>query len=169
MKMIVLAAGKGARMGDASVAKCALRVFGRTVLDHVVGAGIKCGVDDVVVIRSQIEVPQIPGVRYRFCAEQLNMLYSLFSADDELDGPLVISYADIVYEHDVLQRLIDTPGDICVTVDAEFARYFALRSQSPVEITESLVMRSGRIVSVGSPVERVTDAEAQNFGLLKFS
>lgn len=169
MKMIVLAAGKGARMGNAGVAKCALPAFGRSVLDHVIGAGIRCGIDDFVVVRSHLDVPQIPGVRYHYCTEQLNMLHSLFCAADELTGPVVISYADIVYEHRILQELLDTPGEVCVTVDADFERYFGLRSETPESITETLVMRDGRIVAIGAPVDRMADAEAQYVGLLKFS
>jgi choline kinase/8-oxo-dGTP pyrophosphatase MutT (NUDIX family) len=168
MKMVVLAAGRGTR-ALVTAAKCSVEVMGATLLELVIGTGIRCGIEDFLVIRSHPELPQIPGIRYHFCADQRNMVHSLFSADSELIAPLIVSYADIVYEPRVLQTLLDTPGDVCVTVDSGFADYFARREPNPETITESLRIEHDAIVSIGRAVTSVSEAEAQYVGLLKFT
>ena len=46
-------------------------------------------------------------------------IYSLFLAQEKINGNLIISYGDILYEPDLINELIDCPGDIVLVADSQ--------------------------------------------------
>ena len=100
------------------------------------------------------------------------MVKSLFCARDAFDWPggLVVAYGDIVYEPRVLQALLDTEGDIVVTVDRSWLPLWQMRFEDPLSDAESLAINAGgHITDIGRVVSSKSEVDAQYIGLMRFS
>ena len=103
--------------------KAMLEVHGRTILDRQVDSLRRCGVRDVVVVRGyRKERVVVPGVRFvdndRYA--ETGELRSLFDAEPELDGPVVLLYGDVIFDPAILVKLLQTRADAAVVVDRAF-------------------------------------------------
>jgi phosphoenolpyruvate phosphomutase len=103
--------------------KTMLEVRGKTILERQVGALAHCGVRDVVVVRGYEKARiALPGLRFvdndRYA--ETGELYSLFCAAEELNGPFVLLYGDIIFEPAILVKLLQTRADVAVVVDRAF-------------------------------------------------
>jgi phosphoenolpyruvate phosphomutase len=103
--------------------KTMLEVRGQTILERQVEALGRQGIRDVVVVRGyKKERVSLPGVRVvdndRYA--ETGEAYSLFLAAEDLDGPVVVLYGDIIFESAILEKLLATPADVAVVVDRAF-------------------------------------------------
>ena len=175
MKAIILAAGKGTRLGHYTkdIPKGMLQFKGKSLIEHQVEIYHKCGIDDIIIITGyKAEKIKIPNVRYFFNKdyETTNMVESLFCAEKEFNEDIVVSYADILFETEVLKRLIKHKSDIVVTTDIGWKEYWKARHGDIMKDAESLVFaEDGRIIEIGKPDPEVEDMHARYVGLIKFT
>jgi choline kinase len=111
----------------------------------------------------------IPDVKYVDNPDGYNMLHSLFCADEELNGEVIVSYTDILYETTVMKKLLAAASDISVVVDMAWEEYYRARADDPFSIAESLVMRDGNIQRIGTKAKSTADVQSQYIGLMKFT
>jgi choline kinase len=98
------------------------------------------------------------------------MLYTLFCAETELDGDVIISYSDIIYTPDVLRSLLAAQGDFCVIIDRQWEKLWRLRMENPLDDAESLVLDdSGNIIEIGRKTKEYAHIQGQYIGLFKIS
>jgi choline kinase len=180
-KAIIVAAGRGKRLMPYTdrMPKCLVPVAGRSILDWQLGALRAGGVDEVVIIRGYLgqvlderEAELGPGVRFveNPAFESNNILHSLFCAAPEIRGPLLISYSDIVFTPSVVRALMDAPGDICLTIDRDFARIYEGRSEHPLSEAEVADLDdSENVRRVGKRALPVEEAWGEFIGLAKLS
>jgi len=172
MKAIVLAAGRGTRLRPYTDdrPKCMVPFRGKPLLDHLLTTLRRGGIDDIVVVRGPLgEQMGERGVRYVDDFDGHNMLNSLFRAERELTGDVVVTYADILYADSVLQCVLASEGNISVAVDLDWKPYFATRAADPYEIAETLVMRDRAITLIGTPVTDPGQVQGQYIGLMRFT
>jgi choline kinase len=101
---------------------------------------------------------------------ETNMVWTLFSAEDEFEGEVIVSYGDIVYSSKVLKALLKSDYDIAVTVDTDWENYWQARNENPLDDAESLKLDSGGdIIEIGKKPKSVNEIDAQYMGLMKFS
>jgi len=176
--IVFLAAGKGSRMGSVTdnKPKAMVPVADRPIIDWLIDSARTAGIDDIAIVtgfqRTRIENYLDSGIRMFNNPEyeSTDMVHSLFCAEEILEGPVVISYTDILYEVDVLETLLSGTEHITVAVDELWQPYWELRQDEPVEDAESLSLdRSDRITSIGKEVNSVSEPDAQYIGLVKFS
>ena len=174
MKLILLAAGKGERLRPYTNErpKCLVKVAGRTLLDWQLSSARQYGIDEIVIVKGYMEdsIPEEPGIKYyinnRF--DITNMVETLWCAESELDDDIIISYADIIYESQLLQKLIQAEHDINVVVDTKWRTYWEQRFSDPLQDAESLKMNAdGTIYSIGQKISNISEPEAQYIGLIK--
>lgn len=175
MKAIVLAAGFGKRIGAATVdrPKCMLRLGGQTILAHQAQAFRAVGVEDIVVVVGHgADAVRLEGARFVHNAEYAttNILGSLLCAIEELNGPCVITYGDIVFAQSVVSQLVarKDEDDFVLVVDRDWARVYQGRIEHPVEQAELTVVRDGAIVRLGKCVGPA-GAHGEYIGLMKLS
>jgi L-glutamine-phosphate cytidylyltransferase len=174
-KAIILSAGQGQRLKPLTneCPKGMVKVAGRTIIERQLELFRKHGIQDVVIVKGFCaeSVPDY-GVKHSLNSEYAvtNMVFSLFCAADEFgDGPLVVSYGDILYSGDVLDALEASDAPVSVVVDLNWKEYFAKRFDNPYDDAESLTMKPDRsIVSIGQSRPDPKDIEAQYIGLIKF-
>lgn len=188
MKAIIVAAGRGRRLGPEteSIPKCMVKVGGRSILHWQLDALVSAGVDDVVIVRGYrgdcIKPPAdgpSAGTRLRFVEnpdwQSNNILASLLYAESEMDRDFLFSYSDIVFapEHARLVAAASTSA-VALVVDRRWRDAYDGRLLHPV--SEAELARVDESAGVGAQVTRVgkrlvsADEAAGEFtGLARFS
>lgn len=175
MTGIILAAGMGTRLGALTQdrPKAMLEFEGRTLLERQVETYRRCGVERVVVVGGYRDDtlrcdPRV--VRYRNADyDRTNMVESLMCARAELDGPVLLSYGDVLFEDRVLRAAIEAPSAVGVTVDTDWRDYWRARYGDTTTDTETLELAGGRITRIGQPDPGPDEIDARYVGLLRFS
>lgn len=173
MKVIILAAGRGSRMEHLTLnrPKCLLEFQEKTIIETQIDLFRKHGIQNIVVVKGYLEhLVKIDDVRYYVDQDQFNMLHTLFCAETELTGDVIVSYGDILFEDFVLFRLLSDAHDISVVVDQDWESYFRARFDDPYLEAESLILDPAyRIVEIGDPRPSPEKVQAQYIGLIKLS
>jgi choline kinase len=182
MKAIIVAAGRGRRLGQETdaIPKCMVRVAGRPILHRQLDALSAAGVDEVVIVRGYrgdcISGPTgtlpIRFVENPAWAEN-NILTSLFYAEAEMGQGFVFSYSDIVFAPEHARRVVATPGPIALVVDRRWRDAYEGRTLHPVSEAElARVADAGdgpAVVRVGKRLVAAEDAAGEFTGLARFS
>jgi choline kinase len=183
MKAIIVAAGRGRRLGAETdeIPKCMVPVGGRPILHWQLDALAAAGVDDVVIVRGYLGdriAPAPPaGMRARFVDNpawaENNILTSLFYADAEMDGGFMFSYSDIVFAPAHARRLAESAAPVGLVVDRRWRDAYEGRTLHPVSEAElARVEGAGadaRVTRVGKRLVAAEDAAGEFIGLARFS
>ncbi len=181
-KAIVIAAGQGRRLRPYTehMPKCMVPVGDRPLLRRQLDAFRAHGVREFAIIRGYLghvmearRAELGPGdVRFVDNAgyQTTTILQSLFCAEHELDGPVLITYSDIIFTADVVATLLDAPGDIALVIDRDFAAIYEGRSEHPLEEAEVADLdAAGRVHRVGKRALPPAQAFGEFIGLLKLT
>lgn len=172
--MIILAAGEGQRLRPltADRPKCLVEVGGKPLIDWQIEAASRLGIRDITVVTGyRAEQVGERGSRRRHNPDydRTNMVETLWRARQELEGEVVISYGDILYEDEVLQALIDSAEPVSIVVDLAWRAYWEARFADPLQDAETLRLDGeGRILEIGQPPLTMDAIQGQYIGLLKF-
>jgi choline kinase len=179
VKAIIIAAGRGRRLMPYTdqMPKCLVPVDHRTILDIQLEAFRAHGVDEVVIIRGYLgdvlgERDLGPGVRFveNRDWEHNNILESLFCAEQEIDGPVLLTYSDIIFTPEVVGRLVAASGDICLIIDRAFRDIYEGRSDHPLPEAEvSDLDDRGKVRRVGKRALPPDEAYGEFIGLARLS
>ncbi|MGH7857367.1 MAG: NTP transferase domain-containing protein, partial [Candidatus Binatia bacterium] len=122
VRAVILAAGYDDRLIPltADRPKCMLDLKGRTILERQVEALNACGIRDISVVRGyKKERIDLPGLRY-FDNDNYSTTgeaVSLYSASEALKGRMLVLYGDVLFEREVLEKLLRSPAPMSVVVD----------------------------------------------------
>lgn len=176
MRAVILAAGRGSRMGPLgdNRPKCLVELDGRPLLDRQVAALRRGGVDEIGIVRGyRAEMLNFPLLSYfdntRWA--ETNMVMSLAAAAEWLRaGPVIVSYADIFYRGDLVRGLANAPGALVISYDREWQRLWARRFSDPLSDAETFRLdASHELLEIGGKTTNIEDIEGQYIGLLKFT
>jgi choline kinase len=176
MRAVILAAGRGSRMGrlGGDRPKCLVELAGKPLIQRQIAALGRGGVDEIGVVRGyRAEMIDFPGLSY-FANErwaETNMVMSLASAAPWLRAGLVIvSYGDIFYRSELVRGLAGTPGQLVISYDRAWRRLWARRFTNPLADAETFrINAEGQLLEIGGKTTRIEDIEGQYMGLLKFT
>ena len=103
MKVIILAAGLGSRLGELgkNLPKGMITIFGKTLIERQIEIFHNCGINDITIITGHnSEVIKYTNVDYIKNPNYAttNMNESLFCAKQKFDDSILVSYADIIFE-----------------------------------------------------------------------
>ncbi len=174
MKAIILAAGKGTRLGKytKNLPKCMLNFDGITLLQTQIDMLMSCDINNIVIVKGHIsDKIKIKGVKYYINKdyENTNMVETLMCAEKSMDDDIIVCYGDILYEKRVLQKVLKDRADIGVAVDKDYWDYWKARFDNPEVDIESLVIKNGKIIELGTPNCKKDAARFRYVGLIKFS
>ena len=177
MKAIIIGAGRGSRLGPRTerIPKTLVEVMGRPMLDFILEALEGGGIarKDVIFIAGYAEeavrarYPDLAFVRNAGWADN-NILLSLMTARAHLTDGFLSTYADIIYEGDIVRRLIESPADITLGCDTAWRRRYVDRSQHPESDAEKLRADGTRVVELSRriPSDR---ASGEFIGVMKLT
>ena len=174
MNAIILAAGEGKRLHPLTLTKpkCMVELFGKPILERQLSIFKKCGIDDICIVTGfKSELINYPNVDYiknpNFM--KTNMLESLFCASKKFTESTIVSYGDILFEQQVLKKLIDSKSDFSIIIDKQWEKYWKIRSNNPLTDLESLRHDDMQnITSIGQKVSDLNEIQGQYIGLMKF-
>lgn len=175
MKAIILAAGMGTRLNKYTkdLPKGMLCFNEKTLIEQQIETFQNVGIDDITIVTGyQAEKISYKNVKRYHNPDyaSTNMLVSLFCAEKELEGEVIVSYADIIYEKEILKRLKNALGEVVVTVDKEWKKYWYTRYGKIEFDLESLSLNSDNTIKeIGDEVDKCDNIDARYVGLIKFS
>lgn len=176
MKAIILAAGRGSRMGNltADHPKGMIPVKGKSLLEWQMEALRKAGVHDICIVRGYLghAIP-FRDVVYRENRqwESTNMVSSLLAASDVLQSDsCVVSYADIIYRDSTVESLLTGAGNIRITYDVNWRDLWQRRFANPLDDAETFRLHpDGTVAGIGEKPAHIDDVQGQYMGLLYFT
>jgi L-glutamine-phosphate cytidylyltransferase len=176
MRAVILAAGRGRRMGDLSDdrPKCLVALEGKPLIERQIAALRRGGVEAIGVVRGyRADMIDYPGLYY-FANDrwsETNMVMSLAAAAPWLRSePVIVSYADIFYRSELVRKLADAPGELVVSYDRDWRRLWTRRFADPLADAETFrTNAAGELLEIGGKTARIEDIEGQYMGLLKFT
>lgn len=174
MKAIIVAAGPGSRLLPITdhKPKCLLDIGGMTIMQRALQALRDCGVSDITVVRGYMgRLISYPSIKYYENTDYLNnnILKSLFYAEAEINSEFIFSYSDILYDRNVVQKLIDSPGDVSIVVDTDWLSHYEGRDQHPVAEAELVTVEDSKVTRIGKDTVLPDEAYGEFIGLAKLS
>jgi L-glutamine-phosphate cytidylyltransferase len=175
LKAVILAAGEGTRLRPYTLEcpKCLVEVDGVSLLERHLAVLASENIDSIIVIggyRAEMLERFDFELRINKLYEETNMVWTLFSAEEDLEGDVIIAYGDIVYSNKILQAVLASKADIAVAIDLDWESYWRARNENPLDDAETLKLSSdGRIVELGQKPKSIDEIEGQYMGLMKFS
>jgi len=122
VKAVILAAGFDERLMPliSDRPKAMLDVRGKPILERQIDVLRQTGVRQIAVVRGyKKEQMTLPNVRYydNDAFEESGELESLLRAGAELSGAVVVMYGDILFDRNILERLLQRGDDITLVCD----------------------------------------------------
>lgn len=175
LKAIILVAGEGARLRPYTLdrPKCLVEVDGYSLLDRQMTVLATEAIHPIVLIGGyRVEMLKRSGIELRVNPRyaETNMVWTLFCAEDDLEGEVLLCYGDIVYSREILQTLLESKADISVAIDLDWESYWRARNENPLDDAETLKLTpDGRIYEIGQKPVTLDEIEGQYMGLIKLS
>jgi choline kinase len=174
MNVIILAAGEGKRLRPLTLnnPKCLVELFGKSILQWQIDTFSHFQIKNIILVKGYLENKiNLSNITY-YINEQFsntNMVETLFSARNEMNDSIIVSYGDIIFEKNVLDELLSSEADISLIVDTNWFDYWKRRFKDPLDDAESLVIDDeGNISNIGQSIIKSDQAQAQYIGLMKF-
>jgi choline kinase len=173
-KAIIVAAGPSTRLRPLTneKPKCLLEIGGKTILQRALDTLTQNGIEEIVVVKGyQGHLINYPAVTYYENPDfrENNILRSLFYAELEMNDDFIFSYSDILYNKSIVEKLIDSQGDISLIVDVNWRQHYQGRDLHPLSEAELVKVENGRVTRIGKEVVKANEAHGEFIGLAKFS
>lgn len=176
MRGLILAAGRGSRMGSMTedAPKCMVELGCRTLLQRQVSALRSGGCREIGIVTGyKADLIAGAGDTAFHNAEWAtsNMVRSLAAAEDWLAvGDVIVSYSDIFYSGETVADLAQAPGDLAIAYDPDWLALWAARFDDPLSDAETFRRdATGRLIEIGGKTDDLSQIEGQYMGLLKFT
>ena len=173
--VIIIAAGLGSRLKKYTdnLPKCMLDFAGKTLLQRQIEAFKINGLNKISVIRGfKKEKINYPDLTYFENKEYKNnnILNSLMYAEEALNGHVIVSYSDILFEKEVVKRLMESEHDISIVVDIDWRGYYINRKDHPINEAENVIFdANNNVVEIGKIHTGKHDVHGEFIGMLKLS
>ena len=176
MKAVILAAGRGSRMGSSTETKpkCMAELGGRTLLSLQCAALKNAGVTAIAaVVGYQAESFANTGLKLfanpRWA--ESNMVVSLACAAAWLSSePCIVSYGDIFYSPDIVSHLITCKDDIAIAYDPAWLQLWERRFSDPLADAETFEIDAENWIRIiGGRPASIAEIQGQYMGLLRFT
>ena len=175
MRAIILAAGRGSRMGELTKEqpKCLATFKGKPLIEHQISALSDAGIKDIAIVTGyKSSCLQKYGTQQFFNPkwEETNMVHSLFCAAEWLQSyDCIISYGDIIYESQVVRDLMRTDEEITIAYDPNWLKLWSRRFANPLDDAETFrIDDKGFLLEIGMKPKTTQEVQGQYMGLLKF-
>ena len=174
-KALIIAAGLGSRLKKhtENLPKCMLDFGGKTLLQRQLDAYKKCGIKDISLIRGyKKEKINYKGIKYFENTEYKNnnILNSIFYAEKIINGNIIISYSDILFDSSVVERTLNSDHDISVVVDIDWRGYYVGRKDHPISEAENVIFNSNNEVEkIGKINTGKEEVHGEFIGMIKLT
>lgn len=167
MKAIILAAGRSPRLLPLTKDKplSLLKINEKTVIEHQIESLKSSGIDEIVVVTGhcaeQLENALGEGVKYIFNPffRVSGVAMSLWIAKNEMDKDFIFLYGDVLFDKEIVKKLVECEGDICLVVD----------KKTLDEESEKVKTENGLVTEISKTDIKKEEAYGEFIGLAKFT
>ena len=176
-KALILAAGKGERLRPLTnnIPKSLVHLIGKPLIERQTSILKKAGISKIHIATGYLS-NQIKLLGYEVSVnqnyEKTNMVESMFSAIEffkkEEEEDLLISYGDIIYEYENLNKVLSCEDEISTMIDLNWKLLWTLRMKNPLKDAETLVLDQNKfIINIGKKTNNYNLIQGQYTGLIK--
>ena len=153
MNAIILAAGMSSRLRPVTndKPKCMLKLFNETLLERQIKIFRNHNINDITIVTGyRSEVIDISNVNYvkNENYETTNINESLFCALEPSNGPVLVTYSDIVFEQKIIQQMLEITDGIRLAVDLDWKKHYQNRTMHTLSEAENVLVENGRILQI---------------------
>jgi choline kinase len=174
MRGIILAAGRGSRMGSltSDLPKCRTVLFGKELIKWQLDSLHDASIKNIAIIKGYLSETFDFNLKY-FENERwrhTNMVSTLLEANDWLENySCIVSYSDIIYSSDAVNTLISAKGDITITYDPNWHDLWSMRFEDPLSDAETFKLNGDLISEIGNKASSISEIDGQYMGLIKIT
>ena len=159
MKVIILAAGMSSRLRPltSNKPKCMLKLSNETLIERQIKIFHNHNINDITIVTGyRSEVIDIPDVNYvkNENYETTNMNESLFCALEPSNGPVLVTYSDIVFEQKIIQQMLEITDGIRLAVNLNWKKYYQNRKNHPLSEAENVLVENERILQIRKNISK---------------
>ena len=175
MKVIIIAAGTGTRLGKevSKLPKALLEVNGQTILSRQISIFKKMGIKEIIVITGSytekfpsIDITYVNDLDY----DEHDILGSLIVAKDYIEGDIVITYSDILFDAIILEQIIQQECDIGIAIDMDWEKAYEGRTLHPSTEAENVLLDDDKnILKIQKNIKSHEGNVGEFLGLIKLS
>ncbi len=163
---VILAAGKGSRLGQAAdgLPKCLLQIGGQPLIRHQLDSLAEAGVSPVLIVTGYAAdlVRESVGNAAEFVLnpryEATNSLHSFFLSRSWLTGPAVILNSDVLFDPRILEMLLESGEDSLA--------YDSLSGYAREHM--KVVVRAGHVAGLSKELS-ADESSGENVGMIHLS
>ena len=148
MDALILAAGRGTRMGGIDKPKCLLDIGGTSIINNQIKNFRNAGIDRIFIVtgyNSQLIHSHLnDDFTFLHITEYANTnnLYSVWTARDSLDDDFICVYGDLLFHKEILDKCIQNNSDICLVIEKN------VRSETmKIRIENNLIVEVNKNIS----------------------
>ena len=174
-KCLIVAAGLGSRLKGHTEnnPKCMLDFAGKTLLQRQLSSYKKNGIDDISLIRGYKKNKiNYKGIKYfdNDDYKNNNILNSIFYGEEVINGNIIISYSDILFEPFIVKRAMESNHDISVVVDVDWRDYYIDRKDHPISEAENVIFNSNNeVIKIGKIASEKEEVHGEFIGMIKLN
>ncbi len=175
MKVIVIAAGSGKRLGKSTenIPKYLLEVNGKTILERQRVVFKKFNINDIIIITGpnkdkfvDREFTFVEDVNY----QKHDILGSLIVAKKHIKDDVLIVYSDIIFDDLIFKQVIESDADIGIAVDLEWEKSYEFRTEhTKAEAENVLLDKNHNLLEIRKNIQRDGKIIGEFLGILKLS
>ena len=148
MDALILAAGRGTRMGGIDKPKCLLDIGGTSIINNQIKNFKNLGINRIFIVtgyNSELIHSHLNG-DFVFLHNNdyinTNNLHSVWTAKDSLDDDFICVYGDLLFHKEILENCIQNDNDICLVIEKN------VRSETmKVKIENNLIVEVNKSIS----------------------
>ena len=174
-KCLIVAAGLGSRLKGHTQdnPKCMLDFGGKTLLQRQLSSYKANGIEEVSIIRGYKKNKiNYKNIKY-FDNEDYkynNVLNSIFYGEEVINGDIIISYSDILFEPFVVKRAMESTHDISVIVDIDWRDYYIGRKDHPLSEAENVIFNSNNeVLKIGKIASEKEEVHGEFIGMIRLN
>ena len=176
MNAIIIAGGSSTRLRPLSneIPKTMIEICGKSILERQIEIFQICGISDITVVTGyqseKINLPNITCIKNEKY-KSTNINEGLFCAKAKLNDSVVIAYGDLMFEYEVLERILNFKGDIGVGVRLNWKPHYKGRTLHPISEAENVVIENNKIVKIRKNISKCEKNQiiGEFIGIMKLS
>lgn len=170
MRTVILAAGRGSRLGKFTEdkPKPLVEVGGKPIIEHMLDSLKEVGLKDIIMVvgyrREKFEYlrERYPDISFAFIENPVysktNTAYSLWLAKDHIRDGFFLLNGDVIFHPSIMRRLCSLPQSDVIVVER--------KDVDEEEVKVKIVDNTVKKISKRVPLD---EADAEFVGILKFS
>ncbi|MCP4750556.1 MAG: phosphocholine cytidylyltransferase family protein [Proteobacteria bacterium] len=154
---IIIAAGYESRLSNdvSNGPKAMLKIKGKSLLKRQIEILNRYNLNDITIVRGykkeQINIPDVAYIDNDEYATT-DILYSFFLASKKMKGRTILLYSDILFEKEIVERLLSDTSDFAVIVDRSWREHYHERTQHTMDEAELVQVDNDQISHMGRDI-----------------